>query len=133
MGRCNAKKTTTWLINLYQKLSEEGIVYTGLQKLRHLKNNFNMQDERMKRDYWVSDWLKDAKTAINKVREDGTPINFMDWTTSLINGEAEYFDNMAKNRNSISSASRGPPSENGGNGGASGAVNLQWYTNLSGN
>ena len=56
MGSCNAKKATTRLINLYQKLSDEGITYTGLEKLRHLKNNFNIADEKMWHDYWVSDW-----------------------------------------------------------------------------
>ena len=111
IGTCNAKKTTNWLINFYQRLSEEGIVYDGLQKLRYLKNNYNIQDDKMERDYWVGDWLKDARTAINEGCYNGTPINFMNWTTSLINGEKEYFDAIAKKKHTISSASRGPPSE----------------------
>ena len=56
-------------------------------------------------------WEKAAREAINAGCDNETSVNFMDWTTALINGEQEYFDAIAKTKHTISSASRGPPSE----------------------
>ena len=59
MGTSNAKKTTTRLINLYQKLSDEGISYTGLQKLRHLKKKLY---SRWQNEAWLlGRWLEKSR------------------------------------------------------------------------
>ena len=47
-GQCNAKKTTSWLISLYQSLSEHEIYYTDLDKLRYLRNHVHVQGNMAK-------------------------------------------------------------------------------------
>ena len=74
----------------------------------------------MRRDFWVGDWEKSARASFSAGHDTETPVIFMDWTTALINGEQEYVDVITKTKQSISSASRGPPSGNSSNSGASG-------------
>ena len=118
-GQCNAKKTVARLIETYQSLSEHNIEYSELDKLRHLRNHMLVSGE-MAKDYWINDWEKDVTTAIRHNTELGTPVVFIDWTTRLINGEADYFKKLKKKNTTISSTNRGPGNGNSGNGNASG-------------
>jgi len=70
----------------------------------------------MAKAYWINDWEKDVTTAIRHNTELGTPVVFIDWTTKLINGEADYVKKLKKSNMTISStsASGGQQASGGG-------------------
>ncbi len=112
------------LIETYQSLSEHNIEYSELDKLRHLRNHMLVSGE-MAKDYWINDWEKDVTTAIRHNTELGTPVVFIDWTTRLINGEADYFKKLKKKNTTISSTNRGPGNATVGTAMPQGASRLQ--------
>ena len=130
-GQCNAKKTTSWLISLYQSFLEQDIYYTDLDKLRHLRNHMHVQGN-MAKEWWLNSWKDKVNDAIAGHLRNGTPVVFTDWTTSLINGEEECIRDLKKNNHTISSAYCGSGDGNGGNSGASGASKLQGTPCLNG-
>ena len=75
--------------------------------------------------YYISTWQADMDKAILDHMQNGTEINYLHWTTLLINDESNYKKNLKNDSARISAASTGDRDYLDGNsGGGSGAQQI---------
>lgn len=91
-----------------------------MNKVRQIRNNLVLHGEMCDAIY-IKIWKTEVDKAVAKIRTDRIPIVFTDWTTALVNSEAEYRKDHKKNQNVISSVSSSSLDGRGGSRGGKSA------------
>ena len=115
----NASTLTARLYDIYTKFSRLNITYSDIDKLRQLRNNIKMPTNLT--DVWyIQQWRHEVDQALNNYRTNQTPIMFSDFTTKLVNAEAQYIKDHKKDYTRISQASSGARNHGGSVSGGNG-------------
>jgi len=121
-GQGNAEKLTTRLLVYYDSLSDLKVPTSEADKLRHLRGKIQMGGSDFE-PYYISTWMADVDRAIADHMDNDADVDYLHWTTRLINDESTYSKNSKKHSARISAASTGGRDYHDGNsGGSSGAL-----------
>ena len=105
-GTGNAEKVTTRLAKYYAELEELRMPKTEANKLWQLRGRINMGGA-LQEPYYISVWQGHVDAEILEHMSEGTEIDYAQWTTRLVNDEANFKKNSHNDSARISSASSG--------------------------